>query len=76
MGNQIIRGANGYAGEISLFGTALLERIKESIGNTIFEVNADKRVIAFSRLTDQPRVCGAGMYAVESFFSDPFGGVA
>jgi predicted NBD/HSP70 family sugar kinase len=58
-------------GDITLFGEALLDKIQQSVRKTIFDVNSENRVIAFSQLTDQPRVCGAGMYAVESFFSDP-----
>jgi predicted NBD/HSP70 family sugar kinase len=57
-------------GDSILFGEAFLDRIQQSVRKTIFNVNSEDRVIAFSRLTDQPRVCGAGMYAVESFFTD------
>ncbi|MDR3337190.1 MAG: ROK family transcriptional regulator [Treponema sp.] len=57
-------------GDIVLFGEAFLNRIQQSVQKTIFDVNSENRVIAFSRLTDQPRVCGAGIYAVESFFTD------
>jgi glucokinase len=56
-------------GDITLFGEPLLDRIRESLAKTIF--NSSGRIIAFSRLADDPRVSGAGMYAVESFFAEP-----
>jgi predicted NBD/HSP70 family sugar kinase len=58
-------------GGIVLFGEALLDRIRQSIRNTIFDVNSENRVIAYSQLTDHPGVCGAALYTVESFFANP-----
>jgi predicted NBD/HSP70 family sugar kinase len=56
-------------GDIVLFGDALLDRIREALANTIFA--SDSRIIAWSQLEDEPRVSGAGMYAVEAFFASP-----
>jgi predicted NBD/HSP70 family sugar kinase len=58
------------SGDIILFGQELIEAIKQKIDKTIFALNSQNRIIEFSKLTD-PRICGAGMYAIESFFADP-----
>jgi predicted NBD/HSP70 family sugar kinase len=56
-------------GDINQFGEALLDHIRESLANTIF--NNETRIISFSRLANDPRISGAGMYAIESFFTEP-----
>jgi predicted NBD/HSP70 family sugar kinase len=58
------------SGDIILFGQKLISAIKEEIDKTIFALNSQNRTIEFSKLED-PRICGAGMYAIESFFTDP-----
>jgi predicted NBD/HSP70 family sugar kinase len=58
------------SGDIILFGQKLIEAIKQEIDKTIFALNSQNRIIEFSKLAD-PRICGAGMYAIESFFADP-----
>jgi predicted NBD/HSP70 family sugar kinase len=59
------------SGDIILFGQELIDAIKRRIQKTIFASNSQNRVINFSKLTD-PRICGAGMYTIESFFAAPF----
>jgi predicted NBD/HSP70 family sugar kinase len=58
------------SGDIILFGQKLIDGIKQKINKTIFALNSQNRIIEFSKLAD-PRICGAGMYAIESFFADP-----
>jgi glucokinase len=57
-------------GDIILFGQKLIEGIKQKIEKTIFALNSQNRIIEFSQLAE-PRICSAGMYAIESFFADP-----
>jgi predicted NBD/HSP70 family sugar kinase len=58
------------SGDIVFFGQLLIDRIKQKIQKTIFAPSATDRIITFSRLKENPRVQGAGIYAIESFFND------
>jgi predicted NBD/HSP70 family sugar kinase len=57
-------------GGIMQLGTKLIDRIKEKIEKTMFAFSLTNRLIEFSRLEDKPMICGAGLYAVETFFMD------
>jgi predicted NBD/HSP70 family sugar kinase len=57
-------------GGIIQLGTKLIDRIKEKIEKTIFAFSLKDRLIEFSRLADNPMTRGAGLYAVETFFTN------
>jgi glucokinase len=60
------------SGGITLFGQPLIDRIKRNMQKTLFWTASKERKIVFTQLTENPRVYGAGMYAIESFFASPF----
>jgi predicted NBD/HSP70 family sugar kinase len=59
-------------GDITLFGQAMIDRIKSKIQRTIYWLPAKERTIALAKLKKNPRLSGAGMHAIDSFFLNYF----